>query len=327
MVIIYLAFFLLLTLLVSGLCIGRYPLPLKEIFKLLIGQGSKRAKLVILNLRLPKLLLACLVGIGMGSSGTIMQSLLHNDLASPGTLGVADGSSLFVTLYICYIASRSSEPILLPILAFGGGILSSLIIFLLVNKKRAYFSPIKLIMTGIATGSCYSAISTFLMFLLDESQLEFLQRWQAGELWASEWNYLVIFSIWLLIFFILAMLGAKTLNVIDLGYDIACSLGVNLRHAFVYLALIAIAISSASVAFGGNFFFLGLIGPHIAKKLIGVDKRYLIPLASLVSSIIIVLALICVENIIFLINIPTGIIINILSIPYFLYLLVEKNGK
>ena len=125
---IYLLIGLLLSLIVLvmiGASIGRYPLTMHQVIQTFLGKGTYRTNMVIFTFRLPKLLLACMVGIGMGISGTIMQNILHNNLASPGTLGVADGSSLFVTLYIAVVAKNFDHPIFLPLLAFLGGILSA----------------------------------------------------------------------------------------------------------------------------------------------------------------------------------------------------------
>ena len=129
------------------------------------------------------------------------------------------------------------------------------------------------IVPGVAVSSAYGAVSTFMMLLLDQSQLEFLQRWQAGELWGTQWRFIIVFAVWLLIFGGMTYYSARTLGVIGLGYDIARGLGVNVGRQFVYLSFCAVALSSASVAFGGNFFFLGLIGPHIARRLVGTDAR------------------------------------------------------
>lgn len=316
---------MLITIFLIGCCLGPYGIPIKDVFSTLFGGGDEHSRLAIFDFRLPRLCLAVLVGIGMGTSGVIMQNLLHNDLASPGTLGVADGASLFVTLYVGLVAKKISNPIWLPILAVTGGMISSVIIYILSTKRRRPISSVKLIMTGVAMGACYSAIGTFIMYVLDESQLEFVQRWQSGELWGTEWNYILILFVWLAIFSVLAMFAAKMLNVINLGYDIATGLGVNVKLAFVYLAFVAVAMSSGSVAFGGNFFFLGLIGPHIARRMVGTDARYLIPASSIVAAMIIVSANILVENVSMFINIPTGIFVSILAVPYFLYLLMKAR--
>ncbi len=322
---LFLLLLLQLALLILGCSLGQYHIPFPDVVRTLLGQGSARHQMVILEFRLPRICLAILVGLGMGASGVIMQNLLHNDLASPGTLGVADGSSLFVTLYVALLSKEIDQPILLPILALVGGLISSAIIYVLGTKRRKPISSTKLIMTGVAMGACYGAIGTFAMYVLDESQLEFIQRWQSGELWGTQWRYIAILAVWLAVFGVLTIYQAKTLNAIGLGYDIATGLGVNMRVAFLLLSFLAIGMSSASVAFGGNFFFLGLIGPHIARRLVGTDTRYLIPASGFVSAVIILLADLLVQNVDILINIPTGILISILSVPYFLYLLIKQR--
>lgn len=124
-------------------------------------------------------------------------NLLHNDLASPGTLGVSDGSGLFVILYVALVKSNNSNPLMLSILALIGGLLSAAIIFILSYRKKKSISPTRLIMTGVACSAAYSAIGTIFMYSLDRNQLEFLQRWQSGELWGTDWNYIIILFIWL----------------------------------------------------------------------------------------------------------------------------------
>lgn len=322
---IILLFVALLAIFAVGCCLGPYAISIPDIFKTFFGAGTPKTEMVLFTFRLPRLCLAILVGFGMGASGVIMQSLLHNDLASPGTLGVADGSSLFVTLYVAVVAVNIDQPVMLPILALIGGLISAFIIYLLGTKRKKPISSTKLIMTGVAMGAGYSAVATFAMYILDETQLEFIQRWQAGELWGTQWSYILVLAVWLLAFGVVLMYNANTLNAINLGYDVATGLGVNIKFSFIFLSFIAVGMSSASVAFGGNFFFLGLIGPHIARKMVGTDARFLIPAAGVTSSIIIVAANILVENVEIFINIPTGIFVSIIAVPYFLYLLMKSR--
>ena len=315
---------LLLVFFFVGCNVGQYKMDFITVIKTLFGFGDQYSNLSLFEFRLPRLILAILVGVGMGISGVVMQNLLSNDLASPGTLGVSDGSGLFVTLYVALFKTSSSNPLLLPLLALIGGILSSVIIFLLSFKRRQAVSPTRMIMTGVAMASAYGAIGTFTMYILDQNQIEFLQRWQSGELWGTDWSFISVFLVWLIIFGGIIYYKSRVLNCINLGYDVAKSLGVNVKKEFFILAFCGVAVSSASVAFGGNFFFLGLIAPHIARRLVGTDTRVLMPASGVIAGILVIISDMIVMGIDVFANIPTGTIVSILSVPYFIYLLLRR---
>ncbi|MGP0578515.1 FecCD family ABC transporter permease [Paenibacillus peoriae] len=317
-----------LTLLVAVLSmnVGKMNLSPLEVFKVIIGEGTSKQNLIVFDFRLPRIVLSILVGIGMGISGCIMQSLLKNDMASPGTLGISSGSGLFVLMYITLFASEGLlSSILLPGLAFAGGLTAAFMIFMFAFRRGRDISPTGLILTGVAMGSGYSALSLMLTLRLDKQQYDFALRWQAGDLWGDDWSYIMVLLPWVLIICFYVFYRSNTLNTLNLGNQTASGLGVAIKREFIGLTIAAVALASGSVALGGNFFFVGMVSPHLARKLVGPNHKLLLPTTALVGALVILIADTLTRTISFGADIPTGIIITILVTPYFLYLLSKAS--
>ncbi|MEK5406485.1 iron ABC transporter permease [Paenibacillus sp. FSL W8-0439] len=317
-----------LTLLVAVLSmnVGKMNLSPLEVFKVIIGEGTSKQNLIVFEFRLPRIVLSVLVGIGMGISGCIMQSLLKNDMASPGTLGISSGSGLFVLLYITLFASEGLlSPIILPGLAFAGGLTAAFLIFMFAFRRGRDISPTGLILTGVVMGSGYSALSLLLTLRLDKQQYDFALRWQAGDLWGDDWNYIMVLLPWVLAICFYVFYRSNTLNTLNLGNQTASGLGVAIKREFIGLTIAAVALASGSVALGGNFFFVGMVSPHLARRLVGPNHKLLLPTTALVGSLVILIADTLTRTISFGADIPTGIIITILVTPYFLYLLSKAS--
>ncbi|WP_333648115.1 FecCD family ABC transporter permease [Lacrimispora sp.] len=305
---------------------GKMNLTPGEVLHVIIGKGTSQQNLVVLEFRLPRMILSILVGVGMGVSGCIMQSLLRNDMASPGTLGISSGSGLFVLIFVVlFSAKTASSAILMPLLSFLGGMTAAGLIFLLSYRKGRNISPTGLILTGVALGSGYGALTTLLTLKLDESQMDFIQRWSAGSLWGDQWRYLVILIPWTLILCVYVFSKAHILNLLNLGNETASGLGVAVKPEFIGLTAAAVALSSGSVSLGGNFFFVGMISPHMARKLMGPNHKLILPASGLCGAIIVLLADTVTRTISLGADVPTGIVITALSTPYFLYLLAKAN--
>lgn len=320
-----LAFAVLLFLLVLvSLNTGKMSLRLGEIMEVFLGAASERNETIVYQFRMPRIVLAALVGFGMGGAGVVLQTLLRNDMASPGTLGISAGAGLFVMLVIAgFQITALPSRYLLPVLAFVGGITSAVLIFLLAYRRHAEVSPTGLILTGVAVGTGYGALTLMITLKLDDNQMEFAQRWNAGSLWGDDWNYIgimlpLVAGIWLYLYS-----RYRILDLFTLGQLLAKGLGVRIRYQFVSLALAAVALSSVSVAFGGSFFFVGLIAPHIARRLCGGNHAWLLPASSLAGALLVLAADTLVRSSIAIVGIPTGIVITLISAPYFLYLLAR----
>lgn len=326
--ILVLAVMSLLILLITIISInsGKINLPPIEVLNVFLGKGTAKQNLIVFDIRLPRIVLGVLVGIGMGAAGCIMQSLLRNDMASPGTLGISSGSGLFVLLFVVLFSPQgASTALILPLLAFVGGMTAAGLIFLLSYRPGKEVSPTSLILTGVALGSGYGALTTLLTLNLNEKQLDFVLRWGAGSLWGDEWRYLAILLPWTLLLSVYVFYKSRILNVLHLGSQTAVGLGVSVKKEFLQLATAAVALSSGSVALGGNFFFVGMISPHLARKLVGPNHKLLLPASALTGAVIVLLSDTITRTISFGADIPTGIIITILSTPYFLYLLAKAN--
>jgi ABC-type Fe3+-siderophore transport system permease subunit len=297
-----------------------------EVLDTLIGRGTERQELIVFEFRLPRIVLALLVGLGMGTAGVVMQSLLRNDMASPGTLGVANGAGMGVLIFVSFFASAGvAAAILLPVFAFAGAMVVAVLIFLLSYQRNKELSPVGLILMGVALGTGFGAFTTFLTLALDEWQLDFMLRWGMGTLWGTEWHYLAILAPWTFALVGYVFYRARILNTLNLGNETATGLGLAVKREFLSLSIVSVALCAGSVALGGSFYFLGLISPHIARRLVGPNHKLLIPAASLVAALIILLADLITRTVDMGTNVPTGILIDVVSTPYFIYLLLKAR--
>lgn len=306
--------------------VGKMNLSPAEVLRTILGKGTPKEELIVYQLRLPRIVLSVLVGMGMAIAGSVMQSLLRNDMASPGTLGISSGSGLFILLYITLFAGAGVvSPLMLPLLAFAGGITAALLIFLLAYRRNGEISPTGLILTGVAMGSGYGALTLLLTLKLDKNQYDFALRWQAGNLWGDDWRYILVLMPWVLLLGLYVYYKANTLNALNLGNQTASGLGVAIKREFIGLSLAAVALASGTVALGGNFFFVGMIAPHLARRLVGSNHKVMLPASALAGGLIILMADTITRTISFGADVPTGIVITVLVTPYFLYLLSRSR--
>nr|WP_312214714.1 iron ABC transporter permease [Clostridioides sp.] len=324
-----LTFVLLLALLLSvivSMNVGKMNLNPSEVLNVILGNGTQKQNLIVYEFRLPRIVLSILVGIGMATSGCILQALFKNDLADPGILGISSGSGLFMLIYISVFAVNGvSSAIALPVLSFIGGMIAAILIYVLSYKRNADMSPTRLVLTGVAMNTGFGALSLFITLKLNRNQFEFAQKWLVGSLWGDDWRYIAILVPWILVFCLYVYYKARTLNILNLGNQLATGVGVPVKKEFLGLSISAVALASGSVALGGSMFFVGLISPHIARKIVGPNHKVLLPSCALIGALIMVLADTITRTVSFGADIPTGIIITILSTPYFIYLLARSE--
>ncbi|ACA57066.1 iron ABC transporter permease [Clostridium botulinum] len=317
---------LLFIAIIISMNLGKMNLAPNEVLNVILGKGTDKQNLIVFEFRLPRIVLSILVGIGMAISGCILQALFRNDLADPGILGISSGSGLFILIYISIFSVKGiPSAIALPLLSFVGGMIAAILIYILSYKRNSDISPTRLVLTGVAMNTGFGAMSLFITLKLDRNQFEFAQKLLVGSLWGDDWKYIIILLPWIIMFSLYVFYKARALNVLNLGNQLATGLGVPVKKDFLALSIAAVALASGSAALGGSMFFIGLISPHIARKLVGPNHKVLIPSCALIGSLIMIIADTITRTVSFGADMPTGIILTIISTPYFIYLLARSN--
>ncbi|MFE4133257.1 FecCD family ABC transporter permease [Peribacillus sp. YIM B13482] len=299
--------------------------PLKVI-QTLFGNGDFKSTTVLFDYRMPRILITMLAGVGLGISGAILQGLSRNPLADPGILGLHAGASFGLIIFVTYFHSLDEKAsILIPLFTFLGGVLTAFLIVLLAYDRYKGILPIRLILIGIAISAGFSAITLFLSLRLDEETYSFASRWLVGNVWGRDWIHVIALFPWILILAPYAYFKSNTLNALSLGDDLAAGLGVSVQKQRLLMLVTAVGLSCASVAMAGGIGFIGLVAPHLARRLVGPMYQHFLPVAGLIGLIILVLADTIGRSIFHPNAIPAGIVVAAIGAPYFLYLLTKTK--
>lgn len=322
---------LILVLLITGfiisLNIGRYSIPPMEVLQTLLGNGSKKQNIVLFDLRLPRMIIAVLMGMGLAVSGAILQGISRNGLSDPGILGISSGAGLAVLLFVSFYPSNSmASPFLMPFLALVGAGLTAVLIYILSNKKGQGISPTRLLLTGIAVGAGLSALSIILTLQLNPRNFEFVVTWQMGSLWGSNWNFVLALLPWIVILLPFVYWKSRILNLLSMNEEITGSLGVPIHRERLMLLAAAVGLAAASVSIGGGIGFVGLLGPHIARRLVGPQHQYMLPITAGVGALLVLAGDTIGRSFMEYTEIPAGVVISLLGGPYFIYLLMRTKG-
>ncbi|SET33289.1 iron complex transport system permease protein [Oceanobacillus limi] len=299
-----------------------------EVFKTLIGQGTDREELILFDFRLPGIILALLIGAGLAVSGAILQGITQNELADPGILGINTGAGLAVVLFIFFFQAKIETTSLLssfmmPIFALFGALIAALIIYSLAWKKGV--NPIRLILVGIGVNAGFSAILIIFQLKMDPQDFRQATVWLSGDIWSANWNFVLALLPWMVVLIPIALYKGRALNILSFGDEVASGLGTYVEKERIKLLVLAVSLAGASVAAGGAIAFLGLVVPHIARRLIGPLHQYVIPISALIGAVLLMVADMIGKNVLAPTQIPVGIIVAILSVPYFVYLLMKTK--
>ncbi len=290
----------------------------------LFGQGTNRQELILFDFRLPRMVIALLVGMGLAVSGAVLQGIVRNPLADPGIIGINAGAGLAVMLFISFFSTTTAAPVfMMPILAFVGAGGAAIAIYILSYKRNEGISPIRLILTGVAIAAGTSALTIVLTLKLDPERYQFLATWLAGSIWGSNWTFVLAILPWLVILIPFVYSKSSVLNVLNLGDETAIGLGANLEKERRVLLAAAVGMAAASVSISGGIGFVGLIAPHLTRRLVGNKHEYVIPISAMVGALLLLVADTIGRWIMQPSEIPAGIVVAVIGSPYFLYLLAK----
>lgn len=300
-----------------------------NVFNTLIGQGTIRDRLVLVDFRLPRMLLSLVIGAALAVSGAILQGVTKNELADPGILGINAGAGFTVILFIYFFQGSMNEiastfgVFLMPFFALFGAIVAALLIYLIAWKKG--IDPVRLILVGIGVNSGFGA--AIVIFQLKMNPQDFMQAavWLSGDIWGANWRFVSIIVPLIVLLLPYAIYKSHVLNVLNLGDQIATGLGLKVEKERRILLITAVALAGFSVAAGGGIAFLGLVTPHIARKLVGPKHQLLLPITAILGSFLLLAADAIGKNVLAPTEIPVGIVTAVCSAPYFIYLLMKAK--
>ena len=310
---------------VAHLAVGEYPIPPLDVVRTLLGIQTSDSSyaFIVQTLRLPRALVALLVGAALAVAGAILQGLTRNPLAAPDVIGINTGASLAaVTLIVAFPSVSSSY---LPPAAFGGALVVALLLYVLAWKGHS--SPARLILVGIGLAAIAHALTWLLISSGNIQEVSQALIWLTGSVYARGWEELWALTPWVAVLLPFAFGYARHLNALGLGDDVATGLGGRVELARGLLLLASVGLAGAAVATAGLMAFVGLMAPHIARQMVGPSGGALLPTAAVTGAALVVLSDLAGRMVFSPTELPAGIVTAVLGAPYFVFLLYRNRNK
>ncbi len=311
---------MLLILLVLLTTVGSVNLSFGEIISALINDDNKMVTTIVYKMRLPRNILAVLVGANLAVSGVLLQSVMKNPLADPGITGVSTGASV-AAIIILLVAPQFTN--ILPIAAFIGGAIACMLVFLMAYKNG--LKPGRIVLAGVAINTILGGVISYLSTMYSD-RIQSAMLWLNGSLATKTWADVEMLFIYSIVGLIVSLLLIRSANVLQLGDDAATNLGFNVNLTRLLISVVAVFLAATSTAVVGVISFVGLIVPHISRMIMGSDHKFTIPFSIILGSMVLLVADTLGRTIGGAVEIPVGVIMSIVGGPFFLYLL-RKRGN
>jgi len=312
--------------------IGPMPISIIEVYGIIINtvipdivSVTKSMENVVLQIRLPRIVGAIIVGFGLAVCGCVMQAVLKNPLASPFTLGISSGAQFGVSLAAVFGITILGGPYILIGNAFVFALICSGIIIALSGLKGATSET--MILAGIALNYLFQATNQLFNYIANDDQRTLMSVWGMGSISGLNWHSLILLGAVSFICIPLLYTKAWDLNLMTVGDESARSMGVDASHVRMFIMVVSSLLVAVLVAFVGVIGFIGLVAPHIVRMLVGADHRYLIPAAGGVGAILLLLADVISVNLLSPTVIPIGTVMALIGVPFFLYLVLRGRRQ
>ncbi|OWR31517.1 iron ABC transporter permease [Saccharibacillus sp. O23] len=286
--------------------------------------------LVVFDFRLPRIVIALLVGFGLGIAGSVVQGITRNGLADPGMLGINAGAGMAIVLFMLILRDKLDFKdgwlsfMAMPMFGLFGGLAAAALIFLFA-QNRGRLDPQQLILVGIAVGSGFGAVTLYLSLKMSPSDFEAAAVWLAGSLHRSNWRYIAAMLPWFVLLTPYIVYKSRMLDVMQLRDESSQGLGVELTGERRRLVLAAVGLVAACVSVSGSIGFVGLIAPHIARRLVGVRHRHMLPISGLIGAATVAAGDLIGRTVFAPAELAVGVVVSIIGVPYFVYLLFKSR--
>ncbi|MBW5471020.1 iron chelate uptake ABC transporter family permease subunit [Brevibacillus formosus] len=313
---------LLVVAVVMSIGLGSTRIPVLEVLKTLVGLGNGTEQLIVLELRLPRIVLSVLVGAALAVSGAILQALVRNPLASPDLIGTTSGATASAMAFIAFSNGAYSIH-WLPVAALIGGFFAAFLTYITAWKRGV--SPFRFALIGVSISTAMSALSIYFILSGPIYLASQALGWMSGTVYGSSWNHVFSLLPWTVGFFILIMMQARTLNSLELGDEIAKGLGVSVERKRLILIAISVALAAAAVGIAGGIGFVGLMAPHMARKLTGSGYGRLLPASAILGGLFVLVADLVARTLFVPLDVPVGVFTAAVGAPFFIIMLYRSR--
>ncbi|WP_195576425.1 FecCD family ABC transporter permease [Paenibacillus sp. 1001270B_150601_E10] len=307
-----------------SLMLGDQMIPLNRAWQALMGQGSSDELFIIQSLRAPRLIMAFLVGAALAVSGAVLQAVIRNPLAAPDVIGISGGASVGALAFITYLSSYASI-YWMPVASIIGAFLAAGLVYWLAWRDGVH--PLRLVLVGIGISSLLSALTSFMLVFSPSYSATSSYIWLTGTIYGSSWTEVIVLLPWVICFMLLLYVYRGAMNVQLLGDELAVGLGSRVQRNRLLLIAISVGLAGAAVSVGGVIGFVGLIAPHMARKLVGPVSWRLLPVAALTGGAVVALADLVARTAFLPLDIPVGVFTSGIGAPFFIYLLYRTRNQ